>query len=81
MELLDRAEQLASKFSGGYSEEFDSAEEFHRELLATINRLKEGDRSQLNRLHTWFLPTSCWDDFIGKEGQSLANEINEILSK
>ena len=78
--LLDKAEKLASKFQGGYSGQFLSAEEFHQALFDSINKFKQGDNTQLDRLHIWFLPTSCWDDFIGKDGQDLANEISRLLS-
>lgn len=78
--LLDKAEKLASQFQGGYSRQFLSAEEFHQALLASINALKQGDITQLDKLWTWFSPTSCWDDFIGSDGQDLANEIDVLLS-
>ena len=81
LNLLDKAEQLASEFQGGYSGQFLSAEEFHTALSENISKLKQGDRTQLDRLHLWFLPTSCWDDFVGKDGQDLANEISGLLSK
>jgi hypothetical protein len=78
--LLNKAVQLLSKFRGGYSGEFLSAEEFHQALLDSIKKYKLGEKSQLSKLHIWFLPTSCWDDFVGKEGQELANEISGLLS-
>lgn len=81
LKLLDEAEQLASEYSGGYSSQFGSAEEFHQALLFSINEFKGGDRSQLQKLHLWFLPTSAWDDFIGKEGEEIANKISGMLSK
>jgi hypothetical protein len=77
--LLDKAEKLASEFQGGYSGQFLSAEEFHQALFDSINKLKQGDNTQLDKLHIWFLPTSCWDDFIGRDGQDLANEICSLL--
>jgi hypothetical protein len=40
----------------------------------------QSDYTKLEKLHVWFLPTSRWDDFVGKDGQDLANEISEILS-
>jgi hypothetical protein len=80
IDLLDKAEQLASEFQGGYSGQFLSAEEFHQALFDSINKFKQGDKTQLDKLHIWFLPTSCWDDFVGKDGQELANEISGILS-
>ena len=79
--LLDNAEKLASEFSGCYSGQFLSAEEFHLALKESIDKLKQGDKTQLDDLNLWFLPTSCWDDFIGRDGQYLANEISEILLK
>lgn len=80
LDKLDKAENLAREFQGGYSGQFLSAEEFHQALFDSINKFKKGDKTQLDKLHIWFLPTSCWDDFIGKEGQDLANEISELLS-
>ena len=80
IDLLDKAEQLASEFQGGYSGQFLSAEEFHQALFDSINKFKQGDKTQLDKLHIWFLPTSCWDDFVGKDGQDLANEIIALLS-
>ena len=80
IDLLDKAEKLASEFQGGYSGQFLSAEEFHQALCDSINKLKQGDKTQLDKLHIWFLPTSCWDDFVGKDGQDLANEISGLLS-
>ena len=78
--LLGKAEKLASKFQGGYSGQFLSAEEFQEALSDSINKFKQGDNTQLDKLHNWFLPTSCWDDFTGKDGQDLANEIRRLLS-
>ncbi len=81
MELLDKATNLASQFSGGYSREFMDAEEFHSALASSIKKLKGGDSAQIHKLNSWFLPTSCWDDFVGIAGQPLANEISELLIK
>lgn len=79
-DLLDKAVQLAGEFQGGYSGQFLSAEEFHQALFDSINKFKQGDKTQLDKLHIWFLPTSCWDDFVGKDRQDLANEIIALLS-
>ena len=79
LELLDKAAQMASQYSGGYSVEFASAEEFHKALSDSIVHLKAGDNTQLDILYIWFLPTSCWDDFVGMEGLELGNEISELL--
>lgn len=81
IELLDKAEHLAGQFSGGYSGQSLSAEEFHSALVDSIAKLKNGDNSQLDKLYIWFLPTSCWDDFVGRDGQDLANQISDILVK
>jgi len=81
MGLLTEAESLAGQFSGGYSGEFFSAEEFHTALVESISKLKSGDYSQLETLNLWFLPTSCWDDFVGSVGQDLANQISGLLVK
>ncbi len=79
--LLDQAEHLVSEYKGGYSGEFLSAEEFHQALFNSIDKLKQGDKTQLAKIHIWFLPTSSWDDFTPNDGQDLGNEISELLSK
>lgn len=81
IELLDKAVLLAGQFLGGYSGQFLSAEEFHSALIDSITKLKKGDNSPLDKLRIWFLPTSCWDDFVGLEGQDLANQISDLLTK
>jgi hypothetical protein len=55
--------------------------DFHAALFDSITKLKQGDESQLANPHIWFLPTSCWDDFIGKDGEILAHKICNLLSK
>ena len=80
LELLENAEELSSKFSGGYSAQFSSAEEFHWNLKESIHKLKHEDKAQLEILQFWFAPTCAWDSFVGSDGQDLANEIYEILS-
>jgi len=80
VDLLDKAEKLASEFQGGFSGQFLSAEDFYQALRGSINKYKQGDKTQLDKLHIWFLPTSCWDDIIGKDGQDLANEISGLLA-
>jgi hypothetical protein len=79
-ELLDKAEKLASEFSGGYSNHFLSAEEFHAGLSKSIDKLKKGDNNEINNLYFWFAPTCDWDDLIGIDGSDLANEIFKLLS-
>lgn len=81
IKLLDKAEKLAGQFSGGYSDNFFSAQEFHHALVGSINKLKEGDTDQLNDLWIWFAPTCDWDDFIRKDGEDLANEIHPLVTE
>jgi hypothetical protein len=78
--LLDRAEELASEFTGGYSDHFFSAQEFHAALADSIAKLKLGDTDQLNNLWLWFAPSYDWDDFTHQDGQDLANEIFPLLT-
>ncbi|MBQ4912836.1 hypothetical protein J8L85_00205 [Maribacter sp. MMG018] len=79
--LLEKAEKMVSKYEGGYSGEYLSAQEFHKDLKTAIVDYKNGDDSRLDQLYIWFAPTCQWDDFVGKEGESIANEIFEIVSK
>lgn len=79
--LLERAEQMASQYSGGYSGSILSAEQFHSMLKQSIARLKAGEKSELHNLWLWFAPTCAWDDFIGSEGMNLGNDIFALLDK
>ena len=81
IQLLDKAERMAYKYSGGYSAEFLSAEEFHSELKTAIEEYKNGDATKLDLIYIWFAPTCAWDDFVGKEGENLGNEIFYLVSK
>lgn len=76
---LDKAEELARQFSGGYSDHFFSAEEFHAALASSIAKLKSGDTEQLNYLLLWFAPSYDWDDFMHHDGQEIANKIFPLL--
>lgn len=78
--LLNKAEKLARQFTGGYSDHFLSAKEFHASLADSIAKLKLGDTEQLNILWLWFAPSYDWDDFTHQDGQELANEIFLLLS-
>jgi hypothetical protein len=71
---LELAEKLLSEFSGGYSGEFISAEEFHFALCNRIERLKLKDYKVINDLWIWFAPTCQWDNFVGKVGLKLGNK-------
>ena len=79
--LLEKSEKMASNYSGGYSGHHLSAEEFHQDLKVAIRKYKNGDDSQINEFYFWFAPTCAWDDFIGKEGEHLGNQIFGILTK
>ena len=79
--LLEQAEELASQFTGGYSNRFSSAEEFHQALKIAIVKLRQGDTEVLNDLWLWFAPTCDWDDLIGMEGVNLGNDVHEEISK
>lgn len=81
IKLLNQAEELASQFSGGYSNNFLSAQEFHSTLVESINKLKDGDTDQLNELWIWFAPTCDWDDLIHQKGQDLANKIFPLVTE
>lgn len=81
IEDLEKAEIIASQYSGGYSERFLSAEEFHAALKDKIKKLKEGKYFVIDELNIWFLPTSDWDDFIGEEGIEIGNKISKQLSR
>lgn len=81
IKLLEKAENLVANYSGGYSGEYLSAEEFHKALKTAIKDYKEGDNSQIDDLYFWFSPTCQWDDFAGREGEYLGNEIFELLTR
>jgi hypothetical protein len=78
-ELLDKAIQISENFSGGYSGDFLSAEEFHTALKISVDKFKAGDDTQLNNLYIWFAPTCQWDDFVGSNGIELGDEIFNLL--
>ena len=77
--LLDEAETLVGQFSGGYSNRFIGAEEFHQGLTDSIARLRAGNSSEIDTLSLYFAPTCSWDDFTGNDGMELGNEIYELL--
>jgi hypothetical protein len=79
--LLDKAKKIVSKYEGGYSGEYLSAQEFHKDLKSSIVDYRNGDDTKLDQFYIWFAPTCQWDDFVGSEGENLANQIFEIVSK
>ena len=78
--LLGEAETLVKDFTGGYSSNFFSAQEFHAALSASIIKLKEGSEDQVNDLWVWFAPAGDWDAFTHREGEALGNEIFQLLT-
>lgn len=81
IKLLEQSEKMVSRYSGGYSGKYLSAQEFHKDLKSAIHDYKNGDDSRLDQFYIWFAPTCQWDDFVGKEGENLANEIFEIVDR
>ena len=81
VELLLEAEQLAGQYTGGYSNRFLSAEEFHCALKQSIQAFIAGDDSQIDNFWHWFAPTTSWDDFIKKDGMELGNKIYDMVLK
>ena len=79
--LLEKAVQLSAEFSGGHSPNFLSAEEFHATLAGAVQRIKENHMTELEKIYTWFLPASAWDDFVDIDGLDLGNEISELVTK
>lgn len=81
--LLDlrKAAHLASQFTGGYSGEYLSAEAFHTDLAAAIEKLQAGDTYVLRSMLGWFAPTCQWDDLITEGGVDLGDRIYEQLIK
>ena len=79
--LLERAVQLSAEFSGGHSATFSSAEEFHAALSRVVQRMKDHNLTELEKINAWFLPASAWDDFVDIDGLDLGNEISELVAK
>ena len=76
---LNKAHELASEFSGGYSERFADAESFAQALGQAVSKLEGGDMSVLPQLSLWFLPTSDWDDLVGADGIELGQRVSDML--
>ncbi|MFZ6774024.1 hypothetical protein ACO0LB_15040 [Undibacterium sp. SXout7W] len=78
---LKKAHELASQFSGGYSERFFGAEEFAKALDIAVSELENGNNVVVEDLYLWFLPTSDWDDFIKLEGLELGQRVSDLLAE
>lgn len=83
IEDLKKAEKILSEYSGGYSGEHLSAEEFHKDLLDRIKKLEYGDNSVIEDLWVWFAPTCQWDDFVGniELGERIFQKLDKIKNK
>ena len=81
VQRLEKAERILSKYSGGYSGEYLSAEEFHKDLKNAIKEYKNGNQKKLDQFYIWFAPTYQWDDFVREEGINLGDEIFDVISK
>lgn len=87
---LHQAATILSEYTGGYSGQYASAEEFHKDLVNKIQKLENGDKSVLHDLWHWFAPTCQWDDFVGDAAlweqlfqkierlSSIEDELNQI---
>lgn len=83
LKYLKQAESNLSNYSGGYSGEFLSAEEFHKKLSISISKLENGDDTVIEELWIWFAPTCAWDDFVGdiELGELIWNKLDKLKKK
>ncbi|WP_299444294.1 hypothetical protein [uncultured Aquimarina sp.] len=72
---LHKAEKLLSKYKGGYSNNFLSAEEFHKVLVEEIYEVESDNVADFTQIWYWFSPTCDWDDLTGIDGLELGNQI------
>ncbi|CAL2101681.1 hypothetical protein [Tenacibaculum sp. 190130A14a] len=80
---LKKAEKILSEYSGGYSGEHLSAEEFHTDLVDRIKKLENGNENVIEDLRVWFAPTCQWDDFVGDIdlGERIFQQLDRIKNK
>ncbi len=80
---LKKAERILSEYSGGYSGEHLSTEEFYTDLVDRIKKLVNGDESVIEDLWIWFAPTCQWDDFFGDIdlGETIFQQLDKIKNK
>ena len=76
---LKQACNIASQYSGGYSNEFCDATEFYEALKLAIVEFENGDESKIVDFWVWFAPAMVWDDFIGADGLEFGNSIFEKI--
>lgn len=73
---LKQAEKILIESAGSNS----VATEFHTELVESITRLENGDKSVISDLWIWFTPTFEWDDF-GRDvnlGEKIYQQLNKL---
>ena len=81
LEDLHLAEDMLENYTGGYSGEFLSAEEFADALSDAVYDIEFGNKSDLSKFWIWFAPTCTWADFVGMEGTDLGNRIFSRVNK
>lgn len=74
---LEQVEIILSKLKGGFSNNFNSVEEFYNVFVEELYDLKGQNVPDFGQICIWFAPTSTWDDFVGIDGMALANRIYE----
>ncbi|MCF8387390.1 MAG: hypothetical protein K9G47_05870 [Bacteroidales bacterium] len=77
---LEKAEKMLSKYSGCYSGEYFSAEEYYNDFKIALNELKNGDNSKPDLFYRRFASSYHWDDYVGTEGIKLGNDISSRCS-
>lgn len=80
---LKDAEKILSEYSGGYSGQYFSAEEFHQDLKDRISKLENGNKAVLEDLWIWFAPTCQWNEFVGDAilGERIFQQIIALKNK
>lgn len=80
---LKKAVEILSEYSGGYSGEHMSAEEFNKDLIDRIKKLENGDETVIDDLWIWFAPTCQWDNFVGdiNLGERIFQRLDKVKNK
>jgi hypothetical protein len=77
VEDLHKADKILEELKGGYSNRFDSAQDFRSHLVDFIDYIEFGNQMDLSKLWIWFAPTCDWDDLVGITGIEIGNRIFE----
>jgi hypothetical protein len=80
---LKKEVEILSEYSGGYSGEHMSAEEFNKDLIDRIKKLENGDETVIDDLWIWFAPTCQWDNFVGdiNLGERIFQRLDKVKNK